>query len=190
MPADPLLSFAVSICGLDEIVLHAGTGVTHALSILDPEWPDPSVFSVFTGCRREVFRFHDLIDDEDGMVAPASADIRGLLAFGGRLREQAVGHLLIHCHAGVSRSTASAAILLAQFQPGRESDAFVELARLRPWSWPNSRMVELADALLGRQGRLVAALRAHHARMIEAWPDKVELIREGPRARDFRFAAG
>ena len=42
-------------------------------------------------------------------------------------------HLLIHCHAGRSRSTASAALLLAQAEPGRPAEAiFDEIVRVRP----------------------------------------------------------
>ena len=31
----------VTICGLDELGLHRQAGVTHVLSILDPDWPEP-----------------------------------------------------------------------------------------------------------------------------------------------------
>jgi hypothetical protein len=34
--------FEVTICGIDELGLHCDRGVTHALSILDPGWPEPS----------------------------------------------------------------------------------------------------------------------------------------------------
>ncbi len=70
------------------------------------------------------------------------------------------GHVLVHCHAGVSRSTAATAILLAQDNPGREAEAFAAVARLRPGAWPNARMVDFADDLLERDGRLRAGLRA------------------------------
>jgi predicted protein tyrosine phosphatase len=66
----------------------------------------------------------------------------------------------VHCHAGVSRSTAAAAILLAQRNPGEEAAAFRHVARIRPGAWPNRRMVEIADRLLQRDGRLIDGLRA------------------------------
>ncbi len=185
----PLLPYRLSICGLDEIAGFSRQGVTHAVSLLDPDWPDPESFSSFSGCRRMVFRFHDVIDEDEGTVAPATDILRAILEHGRELRGARVGHLLVHCHAGVSRSTATAAILLTQFNPGRERDAFAEIARLRPWSWPNSRMVALADELLGRGGRLVDAMRSHHARMIEDWPDLAAPLREGKRAREFLSAA-
>lgn len=184
----PLVPYDISICGLAEIAEFAGRGVTHAVSILDPGWPDPPVFERFQGCLRDTFRFHDVIDDFPGTIAPTRDDVRRILDLGERLQGNEVRHLLIHCHAGVSRSAATAAILLAQFHPGLEDEAFRLVARIRPWNWPNSRMIEFADDLLARQGRLVAAMRAHHARMIDSWPDMAEPLREGERSREFHLA--
>jgi predicted protein tyrosine phosphatase len=187
MGASPasLLPYALSVCGLAEIGDFATAGITHALSILDPGWPDPDAFGDFTDCRRAVFRFHDVIDEAKGMVAPSRDDLRRILALGDRLRSDGVGHLLIHCHAGVSRSAAAAASLLAQYHPGGEDEAFRQLAAIRPWSWPNSRMIVFADGLLGRRGRLIAAMRSHHRRMIERWPQLAASLREGERAREY-----
>lgn len=182
----PLVAYTVSICGLDEIYVFKE--ISHAISILDPGWPDPREFAKLPNCRRELFRFHDIIDELAGQTAPARKDIVRLLAIGERLQEGPVDHLLIHCHAGVSRSTASAAILLAQFNPGMEEDAFREVERVRPWSWPNSRMIELADRVMGREGRMVAAMRRHHGRMIAACPQQSESLRRGQRAREYRLA--
>jgi predicted protein tyrosine phosphatase len=186
--ASPLLPYAISICGLDEIADFVGSGISHTLSILDPGWPDPEIFGEFIGCRREMFRFDDVIDEGVPFTAPSEADMRRLLALGQRLQGGAVCRLLIHCHAGISRSTAAAATLLAQFHPGREDEAFGEVARVRPWSWPNSRMIEFADALLERGGDLVAAMRRHHGRMKEAWPDLTASMRQGPRSREYVLA--
>jgi predicted protein tyrosine phosphatase len=188
MQADRFVSYEISICGLDEIPAFAGSRVSHALSILDPEWPDPDAFCRFSGCRRHTLRFHDIIDDIAGWMAPTADHVRTILSLGTELRDSEARHLLIHCHAGVSRSTAAAAILLAQFHPGREDEVFGELARLRAWSWPNSRMVGIADEMLRRQGRLCAALRTHHGRMIKVWPERAALLREGDRAREFQLA--
>jgi predicted protein tyrosine phosphatase len=186
--ASPLLPYGISICGLDEIAGFATWGVSHALSILDPGWPDPPAFCDFIGCRREVFYFDDVIDQGGPYTAPSEPDIRRLLAIGERLQVGGVRHLLIHCHAGISRSTAAAATLLCQFHPGREDEAFVEVARVRPWNWPNSRMIEFADDLLDRKGALVAALRRHHGRMIEASPERAAPMRLGSRSREYLLA--
>jgi predicted protein tyrosine phosphatase len=190
MSADsrPLLPYAISICGLDELVDLLDHDISHVLSILDPDWPDPALFAGFPADRREVFRFHDVIDEAFGCTAPIRADVQRLLILGERWRDTGVRHLLIHCHAGISRSTAAAAALLAQRHPGQEDDAFRCIAGIRSWSWPNSRMVEFADSLLGRKGRLIAAMRRHHGRMIERWPDLSRPLAIGSRAREYFLA--
>jgi predicted protein tyrosine phosphatase len=67
--------------------------------------------------------------------------------------------LLIHCHAGISRSTAVAyAILAARLGPGAEAAAIEALYSLQPNAVPNRHIVALADEILGRGGALLAAL--------------------------------
>ena len=68
--------------------------------------------------------------------------------------------LLIHCYAGVSRSTAAAYAVACALQP--EADELALAAALRaasPSATPNPRIVALADSHLGRQGRMVAAIQ-------------------------------
>ena len=93
-------------------------------------------------------------------------------------------HLLVHCHAGVSRSTAATAILMLGQNPCLEEQVFQEISRLRPRNWPNSRMVEIADELLGCQGRFIAELKRHHARTAVQNPELAELIRLHGRAHE------
>jgi hypothetical protein len=95
-----------------------------------------------------------------------------------------VAHLLIHCHIGISRSTATAIILMVQDNPGREAESFAHLKAIRPYSWPNSRMIAMADALLGRKGALVEAMRGHHREMARARPDMMPYLRESERAAE------
>jgi len=66
-----------------------------------------------------------------------------------------VRHLLIHCHAGISRSTAATLTFLAQALPHETADAVIDrLTQILRQAWPNSRMIAFADELLGRDGRL------------------------------------
>jgi predicted protein tyrosine phosphatase len=78
---------------------------------------------------------------------------------------------------GLSRSTAATAILLAQHAAGKEAAVFDRIFQVRPRSWPNSRMIALADQLLGRKGALFSALKDHHRRVLVADPDIVPLLR-------------
>ena len=113
-----------------------------------------------------------------------SNDIERLLDLGQRLAAEPVGHLLVHCHAGISRSTAAAAILMAQFNPGREGDVFTLIRQVRPRSWPNSRMVQIADKLMGRDGALSAALRDHFVHISVSYPELARLVRTHGRAHE------
>ncbi len=182
--AGPLLPYDLSICGLDELDDFCSAGVTHVVSILDPEWTDPEVFDRFTLQRRTLLRFDDIVTPREGMAHPERAHIIELLQTGAALAESPVEHLLIHCHAGISRSTAAAAILMAQFNPGREAECFARIREVRPRNWPNSLMIRIADELLGRNGALVAALRGHYREMVDLAPDLAELIRRGIRAHE------
>lgn len=180
----PLVPYHITICGLDELCLHGSAGITHVLTILDPGWPDPRDFSDYAPHHRTVWRFHDIIAERAEMTAPQAGDVAAILDFGQHATTGGIGHLLIHCHMGISRSTATAVILMAQHHPGREAEAFAELARIRPRSWPNSRMVTLADHALQRGGRLIDAMRGHHARVAHAFPDFAALLRQGERSHE------
>lgn len=177
-----LVPYRISICGLNELCLHTGAGITHVLTILDPEHPDPEIFATYGGHERLVWRFHDTIRSRDDMAHPTEATIQAILEFGTNARDRAVEHLLVHCHMGISRSTACAAILMAQYQPGREREVFEHLRAIRPISWPNSRMIALADEALKRAGALVEAMREHHALVARTHPEFIALLRQGERA--------
>ncbi|HKN29361.1 MAG TPA: protein-tyrosine-phosphatase [Roseiarcus sp.] len=179
----PLAFSALTVCGIDELDGHAALGVTHVLSILDPDWPEPEAFQAFDPHFRATFRFNDAIEPEPRIVLPARADVEAILAFGREAGD--VSHLLIHCHAGISRSTAAMLMILAQAHPRESEDAIVDrLLRIRPQAWPNSRMIAFADELLGRDGRLTAAVGRIYARRLEAQPEFAELMRRGNRGRE------
>jgi predicted protein tyrosine phosphatase len=180
--------FRLTICGLGEIAEHcARDGVTDVVSILDPDWPTPEDLALYAGARRLMLRFHDEIDPHPGIILPDRADVAQLLAFGRGLAQQRQAHLLVHCHAGVSRSTAAASLVLAQAAPERPAAAAIEaVAALRPQAWPNLRIIELGDELLGRGGEIVDATRAHYRRMLEAEPWRAEVMIDAGRGREVR----
>jgi predicted protein tyrosine phosphatase len=182
------LPFRVTICGLDELARHAGARVSHVLSILDPYYPVPEIFGTYGEHVKLELRFDDVI--EDSPIAPMQADVEKLLAFGRSLdaKPAADAHLLVHCHAGVSRSSASTALLIAQALPAASGDEiFEEILRIRPQIWPNLRIIEMGDRLLGRNGQLVAAVQKIYRRQIEADPT-FEDFRRGGRAREVDLA--
>jgi predicted protein tyrosine phosphatase len=146
------------VCGLDELEVAPIHEADRLVSILDPDIAESPLARV--GRPLLVLRFHDAIDPEAALVLPTVGDIQALLAFDAGA---ATGdRLVLHCTAGISRSTAALAILLAQRHPGNEDEIFSFIREIRPQAWPNSRMIEIADELLGLEGTLAAALRRHY----------------------------
>jgi len=187
----------VTICGLDELADHCALGVTHVLSILDPGWPEPEPLRDFELSRRLKLNFHDVIEAEPGWIAPERFDVELLLAFGRSLgeiadeagAEPAATHLLVHCHAGVSRSTAAAILLLAQHEPARSAQNVVgQVIRARPRAWPNLRMIEMGDELLGRDGEIVASVRALYRLALDREPWLAEAMIDNGRGREVAAA--
>jgi predicted protein tyrosine phosphatase len=90
---------------------------------------------------------------------PSAAQVQNLIDFGRGWTAEAP--LLVHCWAGVSRSTAAAYILLCdKLGPGVEFDIARALRSRAPHACPNTLMVQLADDALGRNGRMVSAIES------------------------------
>ena len=190
---DPAAGRRLTICGLQELGAFQNAAVTHVLSILDPQHPEPQDFAAYGPHRRLTLRFDDIIETTPGMLLPELHHIERLLEFGGGLASaegDPLAHLLVHCHAGISRSTASMTILLAEARPKADEDAlFAHIRTIRAQAWPNSRMIALADDLLGREGKLVAALRRHYGVQLRLRPDLAEMIERVGRRKEVAMAA-
>ncbi|EIM24463.1 tyrosine phosphatase family protein [Microvirga lotononidis] len=192
MPTMPIRM--LTICGISELPDQRDRSVTHVLSILDPEHPDPEAFGAYARHHRTILRFHDIINPIPGMILPTSRDVESILRFGDDVmneRDDGVeGHLLVHCHMGVSRSTAAMLTLLAQTNPDEsEDELFSRLVEIRPQAWPNSLMVDFADSLLGREGRLTDALCRHYGRQIRRMPNYAQVMHDLGRGREVEMAA-
>jgi predicted protein tyrosine phosphatase len=187
----------ITVCGLEELAGPRAVDATHVLSIMDPGWPEPEALRSFDVHRRLKLRFHDVIDPSPEWIAPERWDVELLLAFGRNLgtvqsdigEEVRHPHLLVHCHAGVSRSTAAAILLLAQRDPVMPAEgAVLEVARLRPQAWPNLRMIELGDGLLGRDGEIVSAVVGLYRMALNREPGLVEAMIGNGRGREVAAA--
>jgi predicted protein tyrosine phosphatase len=178
-----------TVCGIPELSHHREAGVTHLLSIMDPDTPDPFVFADIPPERRLTLRFHDVILPHPDYVRPERADMERVLAFGRTLPDGDPAHLLVHCHMGISRSTAAATALLVQAHPHMaEDDVLAHVQAIRPRAWPNSVMIGHADQLLGREGRLLAALGRLYRRQLAANPQFAEPLRSGGRLAELEMA--
>ena len=129
--------------------------VSHVVSLLDPLTPFPVIQDV--GPRHLCIEVHDIEAEEDGMDPICAVRAKRILEFvSGWDRTQPI---LIHCYAGISRSTATAFITACAQNPGADEEAIaLALRQASPSASPNRRFVALADAELGRGGRMSRAI--------------------------------
>ena len=109
--------------------------------------------------RHLVLDVSDIVTPQPGYVTPAAAHVSRLIDFVFAWDRQAP--MLIHCYAGVSRSTAAAFIAACAIAPARpERQIALALRDASPTASPNLRLVALADDLLQRDGRMRDAIAA------------------------------
>jgi predicted protein tyrosine phosphatase len=184
------LPFSIAVRGIQELPDMADAGVTHVLSILDPEWPVPDAFAAYAAHERLELRFHDVIEDTPGLIAPAEHHVAELLAFGRTLdAEPDGGHLLVHCHAGISRSTASMILMILQARPALSAREVAQgVLAIREKAWPNLRLIEMGERALGREGEIVDAVRDLYGAQLVIRPHLAEVMTKSGRGREVALA--
>ena len=104
-----------------------------------------------------VLSMNDIVVEQPDMTPPGENHVRKLLDFAHDWDRKAP--LVVHCFAGISRSTAAAYIVAAALAPQRdEAEIASTLRRLSPSATPNLRLISIADRLLDRDGRMVSAI--------------------------------
>jgi len=158
--ADPIAaSGPLCVCPLSRVPeTVARTGAQHLITLINyhtmPETPAGII-----AARHLKIAVNDIVAPTDGLVHPCEAHIVELLRFAESWNRQ--GALVIHCHAGISRSTAAAFIAACALNPG-VSELLIarQLRAASATASPNGLLVRLADDCLGRRGRMLAALGA------------------------------
>lgn len=118
--------------------------------------PGAEVAGLVEGVERLQLTFHDIAEPQPGLQPVTEDDVKELLAFGRSWPR--TSPLLIQCWAGVSRSTA-ASYTIACMVSSSDEDRIAQWLRVAaPFATPNRRLVALADAALGRQGRMIEAI--------------------------------
>ena len=125
------------------------------LTLLSPGHPETD-WSAFACVRHVRLAFHDIVEPMPGLALPDRGMMQAVLDFGRNAEPQRP--LLIHCWAGISRSSAAAFAIACDRNPGFERDIANEMRWRAPFATPNRLMVRLADDLLARDGRMVAAI--------------------------------
>lgn len=128
---------------------------SHVMSLVSPGDPVPDLATP----ERLVLVFNDIVAPRAGLVPPVRRDIDRLIAFARGW--DGTRPLLVHCGAGISRSAAAAfAIACDRWDDVPEREVAAALRAASPHATPNALMVALADAALGRAGRMIEAARA------------------------------
>ena len=143
------------LSALDDAI--ASHGPSHIVTLLSPEHMIPTPAG-FTADQHLKLGVNDVADPAAGDSPPARDHVERLLAFS---REwDAEKPLLIHCWAGISRSMASAyTVLCDRLGPGREVEIAMAIRRRAAHANPNLLLVRHADEVLGRNGRMLEALK-------------------------------
>jgi predicted protein tyrosine phosphatase len=153
----------------------ADTGARHVVSLIGDEARIERPSAVAPE-NHLWLRLHDISAPLDGYIMPDEEHIADLLNFVRRWDRRAP--LVVHCYAGISRSTASAFASVCALNPHRGEESIAQaLRRASPTATPNIRIVSLADRLLGRGGRMVVAIETigRGILAVEADPFRLEL---------------
>lgn len=146
---------------------------SHLVTLLSPEHMIDTPDGV-SGHRHLRLALNDVAEEWAAENPPAAPHIEKLIAFGrGWNAERPI---LVHCWAGISRSTAAAYILLCdRLGAGNEADIAATLRLRAPHACPNPLMIRLADDLLQRDGRMVEAVKSIGRGQITSIGECVEL---------------
>jgi predicted protein tyrosine phosphatase len=147
------------VCGLSEVpAIIAARAPSHMVTLLDAA----SMIETPAGLAAERhlrLSVNDIAEPTEGLILPSEALVQQLLAFGRAW--DASAPMIVHCWAGISRSSASAFILACDRNPHVDEKMIaMRMRRAAKHAYPNRRIVALADDILRRHGRMVDAVEA------------------------------
>jgi predicted protein tyrosine phosphatase len=148
---------AIIVCSLSRVPHIARERKPNRIvSLLDPDSLFPRGHGVADHLQ---LAMHDINNDEPGWNAATVKQVEELIGFVERWDQAAP--ILIHCYAGISRSSATAFVTACVHNPGADEEQIaLALRSASRAAWPNTRIVALADAALGRGGRMTRAIEA------------------------------
>jgi predicted protein tyrosine phosphatase len=151
------------------------TGASHVLTVMANVHQVQRPLSVLEANHLRV-QMDDITEQMDGFVAPSETHIEQVLNFVRGWDRSAP--LVVHCYAGISRSTASAFAAACMLNPHRDEISIARQIRAAsPIASPNRLIVTLADKALGREGRMLRALdeMGPGSMLVEGRPFRVDL---------------
>jgi len=153
----PRRAAIVHVCALRHVPeMVERTGARHLVSAINADLSPATPVGVAPHHHLKL-DMHDIVEAQPGATPPAAWHVAELIDFVRRWDQQAP--LLIHCFAGLSRSTAAAFVTLCTLNPGTPEDVIARALRSSSdTAVPNRLFVQLADAALRREGRMLKAL--------------------------------
>lgn len=145
------------VCPLDLVEdMATAHAPSHILTLIGPAAQPPACVGAPKAKRLHLL-FNDIIEPQDDLILPTAQHVADLLAFGRDWDRRSP--MLVHCWAGISRSTAAAYILASDHRgAGSETELATRLRAASPTATPNRLLVALADEILGRSGAMTAAI--------------------------------
>jgi predicted protein tyrosine phosphatase len=149
----------IHVCSLARLPsMIEETGASHIVTILR-HYDRVVLPETIARGNHLVISVDDITTPMDGYTAPAEEHVENLVEFISGWDRAAP--MIVHCFAGISRSTAGAYVAACALNPQRDEMQIArDLRRASRTAMPNALIVSHADKLLGREGRMIRAIEA------------------------------
>jgi predicted protein tyrosine phosphatase len=158
-PARQRKEGAIHVCPLSAVAdIVANHNASHLLTCLQDAVLVETPRSIVADKHLRL-HIHDIAEPMLGCIEPGEEHVAQLLKFA--LDWGGHGPMVVHCWAGISRSTAAAYSALCAINPDVPEDFIARrLREASPTAYPNRLIIRLADHALGRRGRMVRAIES------------------------------
>ncbi len=160
----------IHVCPLDALGRSADHArVAHMVTLVNAEAMRDLQTPAHVPTERHLrLVMNDIAEPRDGLIPPSASHVEALVDFA--MTWDRAAPILVHCLAGVSRSTAATLIMLCVLNPNTPEQKIARVLQdASPTARPNRMLVAIADNVLRREGRLLSASEAmSHAALLEA----------------------
>ncbi len=154
-----MTSAKIIVCSLDAMeTIVSDSAAGHVISLINDQMMPQTPASLDQSHHLKL-PMNDIESPTSGYVTPSNQHVEQLIEFA--LQWNQLNPLVIHCWAGISRSTAAAFITLCALNPqSSELQIARSMRQISATATPNSLLISCADQVLGRQGQMISAIEA------------------------------